>query len=137
MAKKQYNVKTSAVAATERRARKYGVAGGSGGVGTYIDVAGDVAGKLDRGVFESMFERVVTGTDDDGNEKWYIRAKATLVSVGDVVAYGVSDITGGAGGSSTLANLKDVLLGTLKDGDVIKWDASLGKWVNSQGGGGW
>ena len=136
MAKKQYNVKTSAVAATERRARKYGVAGGSGGVGTYIDVAGDVAGKLDRGVFESMFERVVTGTDDDGNEKWYIRAKATLVSVGDVVAYGVSDITGGAGGSSTLANLKDVLLGTLKDGDVIKWDASLGKWVNSQGGGG-
>lgn len=137
MAKKQYNVKTSAVAATERRARKYGAAGGSGGTGIYIDVAGDVAGKLDRSVFESMFERIVTGTDDNGNEKWYIRAKATLVSVGDVVAYGVSDITGGAGGgSSTLANLKDVLFGTLKDGDVIKWDASLGKWVNGQGGGG-
>ena len=136
MAKKQYNVKTSAVAATERRARKYGVAGGSVGAGGYIDVAGDVAGKLDRGVFESMFERIVTGTDDDGNEKWYIRAKATLVSVGDVVAYGVSDFTGGGGGSSTLANLKDVQLGIPMDGDVIKWDASLGKWVNSQGGGG-
>ena len=138
MAKKQYNVKTSAVAATERRARKYGVAGGSAYVaGGYIDMACDVAGKLDRGVFESMFERIVTGTDDDGNEKWYIKAKATLVSVGDVVAYGVSDITGGAGGgSSTLANLEDVLLGTPMDGDVIKWDASLGKWVNSQGGGG-
>lgn len=137
MAKKQYNVKTSAVAATERRARKYGIAGGSVGAGGYIEFAGDVAGKLDRGVFESMFERIVTGTDEDGNEKWYIKAKATLVSVGDVVAYGVSDIAGsGGGGSSTLANLKDVLLGTLKDGDVIKWDASLGKWVNGQGGGG-
>lgn len=137
MAKKQYNVKTSAVAATERRARKYGVAAGTSGSGTYIDVVGDVAGKLDRGVFESMFERIVTGTDDNGNEKWYIKAKATLVSVGDMVAYGVSDITGGGGGgSSTLANLSDTLFGTLMDGDIIKYDASLGKWVNGQGGGG-
>lgn len=37
---------------------------------------------------------------------------------------------GGGGGSSTLANLLDVQLGTLDDGQALVYDATLGKWVN-------
>lgn len=130
MAKKQYNVKTSAVAATERRARKYGVAGGSVGAGGYIDVAGDVAGKLDRDVFESMFERVVTGTDDEGNETWYILAKAALVSVGDMTAYGYGGTSGDtpSPGVTELRCLDDVILDNPEAGQILKYDGS--HWVN-------
>lgn len=131
MAKKQYNVKTSAVAATERRARKYGVAGGSVGAGGYIDVAGDVAGKLDRDVFESMFERVVTGTDDEGNETWYILAKAALVSVGDMTAYGYGGTSGDtpSPGVTELRCLDDVILDNPEAGQILKYDGS--HWINA------
>ena len=38
--------------------------------------------------------------------------------------------SGGGGGASTLAGLNDVQLGTLSDGQVLKYDGNLGKWVN-------
>ncbi|WP_347284692.1 hypothetical protein, partial [Paramuribaculum intestinale] len=89
MSKKQYSVRTAAVAATERRARRSGasvVAAGSGS--SYNEVYGDIAGKLDRELFDSMFERVSEGVDVEGVERWHILAKSHLVSVGDVTAYG-------------------------------------------------
>ena len=52
MSKKQYNVRTAAVAATERRARRSGasvVAAGSGS--SYNEVYGDIAGNLDNLAF--------------------------------------------------------------------------------------
>lgn len=39
------------------------------------------------------------------------------------------------GGSDTLAGLADVLLSTLTDGQVLKYDATANKWVNGTGGG--
>ncbi len=38
--------------------------------------------------------------------------------------------SGGGGGASTLAGLNDVQLGTLSDGQVLKYDGNLNKWVN-------
>lgn len=135
MSKKQYSVRTAAVAATERRARRSGVAVAASGSGSsnYIDIAGDVAGKLDREVFDSMFERVVTGVDDEGNETWYIKAKATLVSVRDVVAYGASDIIGGGGGSSTGGLDEEQLAAYLTANNYIT-QADLGNYVTVDGG---
>lgn len=45
---------------------------------------------------------------------------------------------GGGGGSSTLAGLSDVDLDNLTDAQIIKWNATLQKWVNADesGGGG-
>ena len=46
--------------------------------------------------------------------------------------------SGGGGGSSTLADLLDVQLSSPTDGQVLKYNASLNKWVNANesGGGG-
>lgn len=40
------------------------------------------------------------------------------------------------GGSSTLAQLTDVSLGTLSNNDVLKYNSTTGKWENGTGGGG-
>ena len=42
--------------------------------------------------------------------------------------------SGGGGGASTLAGLNDVQIGTLSDGQVLKYDGNLGKWVNGTAG---
>ena len=132
MGKKQYNVRTAAVAATERRARRSGasvVAAGSGS--SYNEVYGDIAGKLDRELFDSMFERVSEGVDAEGVERWYIRAKSHLVSVGDVTAYGNGGPGGGGstgGGVTELRRLDDVILTNPKAGHILKYDGQ--HWVN-------
>lgn len=132
MSKKQYNVRTAAVAATERRARRSGasvVAAGSGS--SYNEVYGDIAGKLDRELFDSMFERVSEGVDAEGVERWYIRAKSHLVSVGDVTAYGNGGPGGGGstgGGVTELRRLDDVILTNPKAGQILKYDGQ--HWVN-------
>ena len=132
MDKKQYSVRTAAVAATERRARRSGVAVAASGSGSsYNEIYGDIAGKLDREVFDSMFERVSEGVDAEGVERWYIRAKSDLVSVGDVTAYGNGGSGGGGsagGGVTELRSLDDVLLGELKAGQILKYDGQ--HWVN-------
>lgn len=132
MSKKQYNVRTAAVAATERRARRSGasvVAAGSGS--GYNEVYGDIAGKLDRELFDEMFERVSEGVDTEGVERWYIRAKSDLVSVGDVTAYGNGGPGGGGstgGGVTELRCLDDVILTDPKAGQILKYDGQ--HWVN-------
>lgn len=132
MSKKQYNVRTAAVAATERRARRSGasvVAAGSGS--SYNEVYGDIAGKLDRELFDSMFERVSEGVDAEGVERWHILAKSHLVSVGDVTAYGNGGPGGGGstgGGVTELRCLNDVILTNPKAGQILKYDGQ--HWVN-------
>ena len=132
MGKKQYNVRTAAVAATERRARRSGasvVAAGSGS--SYNEVYGDIAGKLDRELFDSMFERVSEGVDAEGVERWHILAKSHLVSVGDVTAYGNGGPGGGGspgGGITDLRSLDDVILTNPKTGQILKYDGQ--HWVN-------
>lgn len=132
MSKKQYNVRTAAVAATERRARRSGasvVAAGSGS--SYNEVYGDIAGKLDRELFDSMFERVSEGVDAEGVERWYILAKSHLVSVGDVTAYGNGGPGGGGstgGGVTELRCLDDVILTNPKAVQILKYDGQ--HWVN-------
>jgi len=42
---------------------------------------------------------------------------------------------GASGGASTLAELGDVKLTSLRDTQVIKWDATQNRWVNDNGGG--
>lgn len=132
MSKKQYSVRTAAVAATERRARRSGasvVAAGSGS--SYNEVYGDIAGKLDRELFDSMFERVSEGVDVEGVERWHILAKSHLVSVGDVTAYGNGGPGGGGstgGGVTELRCLDDVILTNPKAGQGLKYDGQ--HWVN-------
>ena len=132
MSKKQYSVRTAAVAATERRARRRGasvVAAGSGS--SYNEVYGDIAGKLDRELFDSMFERVSEGVDVEGVERWHILAKSHLVSVGDVTAYGNGGPGGGGstgGGVTELRCLDDVILTNPKAGHILKYDGQ--HWVN-------
>lgn len=50
----------------------------------------------------------------------------------------VVDVTGGGGGSSTLAGLSDVNLQTPTDGQVLTYDNASQKWINANpsGGGG-
>lgn len=134
MSKKQYSVRTAAVAATERRARRSGVAVAASGSGSsYNELYGDIAGKLDKEAFDSMFERVSDGVDADGVERWYIRAKASLVSVGELTAYGLNGSAGdGAGpgaGVTELRCLDDVILTDPKAGQILKYDGS--HWVNA------
>lgn len=132
MSKKQYNVRTAAVAATERRARRRGASVVTAGSGSsYNEVYGDIAGKLDRELFDSMFERVSEGVDAEGVERWYIRAKSHLVSVGDVTAYGNGGPGGGGstgGGVTELRRLDDVILTNPKAGQILKYDGQ--HWVN-------
>lgn len=120
------------MAATERRARRSGasvVAAGSGS--SYNEVYGDIAGKLDRELFDSMFERVSEGVDVEGVERWHILAKSHLVSVGDVTAYGNGGPGGGGstgGGVTELRCLDDVILTNPKAGHILKYDGQ--HWVN-------
>lgn len=43
------------------------------------------------------------------------------------------NLGGGGGGSSTLAGLTDVVLNALQDGNFLRYDAALRKWVNADG----
>ena len=43
------------------------------------------------------------------------------------------NLGGGGGGSSTLAGLTDVVLNALQDGNFLRYDGTLGKWVNAEG----
>lgn len=43
------------------------------------------------------------------------------------------NLGGGSGGSSTLAGLTDVVLNALQDGNFLRYDATLRKWVNTDG----
>ena len=65
-----------------------------------------------------------------------IEARFGLWTQSFISALGLNGSGGGGGGSSTLAELLDVNLGTLADGQVLTYDSSTQKWVNGAGGGG-
>lgn len=65
-----------------------------------------------------------------------IEAKFGVWTQSFISALGLNGSGGGGGGSSTLAELLDVNLGTLADGQVLTYDSSTQKWVNGAGGGG-
>ena len=65
-----------------------------------------------------------------------IEAKFGVWTQSFISALGLNGSGGGGGGSSTLADLLDVNLGTLADGQVLTYDSRTQKWVNGAGGGG-
>lgn len=62
-----------------------------------------------------------------------IKAKYGLYSMGAIVAGGKSSKVVPV---AALADLRDIRLGTLQDGQVLVYDAASGKWVNKSGGAG-
>lgn len=53
----------------------------------------------------------------------------------DLLTYYLAKQTDG-GGASSLESLEDVLVADPENGEVLKYDAEQGKWVNGTGGGG-
>ena len=96
-----------------------------------LDGLANAGDPLPRIEFDDMFEKVVTGTDAEGNEIWYIQAKRSVACVGDFVAYKEDgSIAGGTGaGVSSLGNLTDVKLNSPSNGDVLTWNGF--NWVNA------
>lgn len=67
---------------------------------------------------------------DTSAQKFYIRDNTSIKEIG-------GGSGGGGGGSSTLSGLTDVTLGTLSNGQVLKYNGSA--WINdtdATGGGG-
>ncbi len=94
---------------------------------------------LPRIEFDDMFERIVTGSDAEGNDLWYIWAKSHLVGKGEITAYGngggsgSGSGSGSGGGASYLRELMDVSIpGTPSAGQVLMWNTSA-----LNGAGGW
>lgn len=81
--------------------------------------------KLDAADFEELFEKVyVSGYG------YAIRAKLAFYSEGWISTKGQNPDAGAtAGGSSTLAGLTDVSLGSLSAGQILSWNGS--KWTNA------
>ena len=127
MAKKQYNVRTGRVAALPRseRLRGLGLTVASGGVSSAAAV--DISGKLDRALFDRMFEWVDDGVDAEGNPTGHIRAKAGVVAPW-MSAPEAAPGFAGVVEAVRLAALEDVGLTALRSGDVLSWDGS--KWTN-------
>lgn len=84
--------------------------------------------KLDKAVFDDLFEKVNIGTDED--PKYAIRAKYGLYSNDFISVLGASDDNhwNDPIGKSYLGDLLDVTLSGLTVGQMLVWDGS--KWVN-------
>ena len=81
--------------------------------------------KLDVNVFEELFEKVYVS-----RYGYAIRAKLALYSEDWISTKGQNPDAGAtAGGSSTLAGLTDVSLGSLSAGQILSWNGS--KWTNA------
>lgn len=78
---------------------------------------------------------------DEANQAFYVRHQDGVSPVGFYATGFVSAMganpnaggTSGGGGSTSLSGLSDVSLGTLQDGQVLRYDAASGKWVNGTG----
>ena len=79
-----------------------------------------------------LFEKVNLGTDEA--PAWAIRAKYGLYTDSWISAKGKNPSAGSTpvAGATELSKLTDVLLTTPADGQVLTYDATLGKWVNSE-----
>ena len=65
------------------------------------------------------------------DETLILQSDITFASLHNVVAGGLGGDGGGSAGGS-LASLSDVSLGTLSNGDILKYDALTSHWVNTQ-----
>lgn len=81
--------------------------------------------KLDKATFNELFE-VVRNND---NSIAYIKAKSSLVSVANIVAYWSDDSGTGSEDSISLESLSDVLISSPTNGQALVWNGN--KWVNS------
>ncbi len=132
MAHKSYDVSTSYRAATPRRNRTRGTE--TNAVGSVISVVGggaslDLSAKLDKSVFDDLFEKVNIGTA--AVPKYAIRAKYGLYTDDFLTGRGrpASISGGGGGGASALSDLNDVQLSaSLAAGDLLQYDGT--HWVN-------
>ena len=77
---------------------------------------------------------------DEANQAFYVRhqdgvSPVGFYATGFISTKGANPDAGGTsgGGSTSLAGLTDVSLGTLQDGQVLRYDAASGKWVNGTG----
>lgn len=107
------------------------------------DVQDDIAYKTDITVVADIYDPTASYSAndycmyDDGNgAKLYICTGATTGSWDSTkwVATQITDISGGGGGSSTLAGLSDVTITSATQGQVLTYDGS--GWVNGAGGSG-
>lgn len=111
-----------------------GVSAHSAGGGFSAPV--DISGKLDKSVWNSVFE-LYYDDPDDPEKLTSIGAKADFFSVGEISVFGKGGSSGGGGGATTLHMLEDVdLVMPIPDGDVLTYDAEKGRWTNKKGAGG-
>ncbi len=82
--------------------------------------------------WSDLFEKVNLGTDEA--PAWAIRAKYGLYTDSWISAKGKNPAAGSTpvAGATELSKLTDVLLTSPADGQVLTYDAMLGKWVNSE-----
>lgn len=126
---KTFNVQTKTVTAVPRKGRGAMAVstGGSYSPADFSDIYSVLNSKLGIEEFDVMFERVELANGD-----WYIRAKKSLVSVGELTAYGKGSEDGsggGVGGSGVnyLRELSDVSIPSPKAGQVLTYDGA--KWI--------
>lgn len=132
MALKSYDISTSYRAAIPRRNRTRGAE--TNAVGSVISAVGggvslDLSAKLDKSVFDDLFEKVNIGTA--AVPKYAIRAKYGLYTEDFLTGRGrpASISGGGGGGASALSDLNDVQLSAaLAAGDLLQYDGT--HWVN-------
>jgi hypothetical protein len=97
-----------------------------------------VSGQIGAVVIQAANNNAATGTSlitDNGSTTGTIKFK-TIVQGTNITlstdANGNMVIASSGGGSSTLATLTDVALGTLSNGDLLTYSTASSKWVNSQ-----
>ena len=113
---------------------------GSANIAASFNVLADAP--LDsRTVVDTVADLTASGTFDYKYVGMHVYCKAdskTYVLIGEdpTQSSNWKELGSGGGGSSALEDLTDVELTDPADGNVLKYDATLEKWVNESGGGG-
>ena len=80
---------------------------------------------------EGWFEVVNVGTQQSPEYALHAKSGYAIYSDSWISAGGAGTSGGGGGGSTTLAGLTDVTLSSLSNGDVLTYNSSTSKWVNT------
>lgn len=89
---------------------------------TKTEVNSSIALKLDKSIFEDLFEKVEVSTG-----VYAIKAKYNLYSVGEISAYNFGSETS-EGSATVLSDLTDVSLTTVTNGDILIYNGT--HWTN-------